>query len=558
MRRIRGAHGAPSRALVMTRRRVLILGGGHAGVRCARELLEQRHSPDELDVTLVSRENVEVWHGLMPQIVSGVLQAQHVLIPLREILRGATIYSREIESIDPVARRAVLSLGGESDEVTLEADYLVIALGSVTDLSRFPGLSEHALQTKTIGDFIHLRNHLIEMLEAASVTTDAAERQRRLTFVVVGAGYAGVEIASEANEFLRASLRAYPMIAATELRVITVDILTRVLPTFNDRLAQRVVDRMRMRGIEVRLGVGVKEATAGTIVLADGSRIDTRSIIATVGIGTNPLVRALPIELQRGRIPCDAFCRVPGWPGVYAAGDNAAVPDPSSGQAYGAMVMVAFGEGKQAARNILADLRGEPPEPCRPARFGEVALLSRSYGVAQVRGIALHGWPASLVSRALFLSFMPTWRRRLALALHWMGSALLSDRLTPLPIGRSNMVIPMRFAAGETIVREGELSGRFYIVTAGDVEVLQRVDGEERVIRKLGPGDHFGEIAALGNRRRTATVRSLTPTSVLSLARQDFAALVEHLPALHDALEAYPTSPSSPSPAGGGGQGGGR
>jgi NADH:ubiquinone reductase (H+-translocating) len=526
----------------MTRRRVVILGGGHAGVRCARELLEQRRSPAELDVTLVSRENVEVWHGLMPQIVSGVLQAQHVLIPLREILQGATIYSREIESIDPVARRAVLTIGGESDEVTLEADYLVIALGSVTDLSRFPGLSEHALQTKTIGDFIHLRNHLIEMLEAASVTTDAAERQRRLTFVIVGAGYAGVEIASEANEFLRASLRAYPMIAATELRVITVDILTRVLPTFNDRLAQRVVDRMRTRGIEVRLGVGVKEATAGVIVLADGSRIETRSIIATVGIGTNPLVQALPIELQRGRIACDAFCRVPGWPGVYAAGDNAAVPDPASGQPYGAMVMVAFGEGRQAARNILADVRGQPPEPCHPARFGEVALLSRSYGVAQVRGVALYGWPASLVSRALFLSYMPTWRRRLALALHWMGSALLSDRLTPLPIGRSNTVLPMRFGAGETIVREGEPSGRFYVITSGEVEVLQRTNGEERVIRTLGPGDHFGEIAVLGNRRRTATVRSLTPTSVLSLARQDFAALVEHLPALHDALEQYPPS----------------
>lgn len=520
----------------MTRRRVLILGGGHAGVRCALELLQQRRPADELDITLVSRENVEVWHGLMPQIVSGVLQAQHVLIPLREILPGVTIYSREIESIDLVARRAVLSLGGESDEVTLETDFLVVALGSVTDLSRFPGLTEHALQTKTIGDFIHLRNHLIEMLEAASVTTDADERRRRLTFVVAGAGYAGVEIASEANEFLRASLRSYPMIAPDELRMITVDILTRVLPTFSDHLAQRVVDRMRARGIEVRLGVGIKEATAGAVVLADGARIETRSIIATVGIGTNPLVRAMPVELQRGRIPCDPFCRVPGWPGVYAVGDNAAVPDPGSGQPFGAMVMVAFGEGRQAARNILADIRGRPPEPCHPARFGEVALLSRRYGVAQVRGVALHGWPASVVSRALFLSFMPTWRRRFALALHWMGSAVLPDNLTPLPIGRSNTVVPMRFGAGETIVREGELSGRFYVITSGEVEVLQLVDGREQVIRNLRAGDHFGEIAALSNRRRTATVRTLTATSVLSLARQDFAALVEHLPALQGAL----------------------
>src|SRR5207247_8551463 len=161
------------------------------------------------------------------------------------------------------------------------------------------------------------------------------------------------------------------MIATGELRVVTVDILNRVLPTFNDHLAQRVVDRMRNRGLELRLGAGIKEATAGAVVLADGSRIETRSIIATVGIGTNPLVRGLPVELQRGRIPCDPFCRVPAWPGVYAVGDNAAVPDAASGQPFGAMVMVAFGEGEQAARNILADIRGRPPEPCHPARSEE-------------------------------------------------------------------------------------------------------------------------------------------------------------------------------------------
>jgi hypothetical protein len=210
------------------------------------------------------------------------------------------------------------------------------------------------------------------------------------------------------------------------------------------------------------------------------------------------------------------------------------------------MVMVAFGEGRQAAHNILADIRGEPPQPCHPARVGEVALLSRRYGVAQLRGVALHGWLASLVSRGLFLSFMPTWRRRFALALHWMGSAIMPDNLTPLPLGRSNTVVPMRFGAGEIIVREGDPSGRFYIITAGEVEVLQRVDGREQVIRKLGPGHHFGEVAALSNGRRTATVRTLTATSVLSLARQDFAALVEHLPALHDALTPpYPDIPHS-------------
>lgn len=520
----------------MTRRRVLILGGGHAGVRCARELISNRRRADELDITLVSRENVEVWHGLMPQIVSGVLQAQHVLIPLREILPGVSIYSREIESIDLAHRKAVLSQDGEGSQVELEADYLVIALGSVTDLSRIPGLTEHGLQTKTIGDFIHLRNHLIAMLEAASVTSDATERQRLLTFVVAGAGYAGVEIASEANEFLRASLRSYPMLDPRELRVITVDILTRILPTFNDQLAQRVVERMQQRGIELRLGVGLKDATGSSVTLADGARIETRSIIATVGIGTNPLLRQLPVGLMRGRIPCDAFCRIDGFPGVYAVGDNAAVPDPASGQPFGAMVMVAFAEGRQAARNILAEVRGQPPQPCRPTRFGEVALLSRHYGVAQVRGLALHGRPAALVSRTLFLTFMPSWRRRLALALHWMGSAVLPDNLTPLPIGRSNLVVPLRYGAGEVIVREGDLGGRFYVITAGEVEVTQRANGVDEPIRRMGPGAHFGELALLGDNHRTATVRAITDTSVLSIARQDFATLVEHLPALQGAL----------------------
>jgi NADH dehydrogenase len=524
----------------MSAKRVLILGGGHAGVRCARELLELRRGTDEVEITLVSRENVEVWHGLMPQIVSGVLQAQHVLIPLREVLPGVTIYTREIEAIDLKARRVTLSQGGEGGQVELDADYLVIALGSVTDLSRFPGLTEHALQTKTIGDFIHLRNHLIEMLEAASVTTDPAERRRLLTFVVAGAGYAGVEIASEANEFLRASLKSYPMLKSEELRVINVDILTRILPSFNDRLASRVVDRMKARGIELRLGLGLKEATGSAVTLTDGSRIETRSIIATVGIGTNPLLRNLSAPLARGRLVCDRFCRVEGFPGVYAVGDNAAVPDPASGQPFGAMVMVAFGEGKQAARNIVAEIRSQPPEPTRPARFGEVALLSRRYGVAQVRGIELHGRPAALVSRLLFLSFMPSWRRRLALTLHWMGSAVMPDNLTPLPLGRSNLVIPMRFGAGEVIVREGDIGGRFYVITAGEVEVTQRVDGKEQSIRHMGPGEHFGELALLRDGHRTATVRAIKDTSVLSIARQDFAALVEHLPALQGALTRPP------------------
>ena len=520
-------------------RRVVILGGGHAGVRCAQQLARSRRPSDNLEIVLVSRENVEVWHGLMPQILSGVLQPQHVLVPLREFLAGVRVYTYGIEDVDLKGQRVTLSRGDESRQITLDFDYLVLALGSITDLSRFRGLQEHGLQTKTIGDFIYLRNHLIDMLETAAVETDAEERRRLLTFVIAGAGFAGIEIASEANEFIRSSLRFYPSIDPREIRVIEVDILTRILPAFETRLADRAMRRMRGRGIDLRLGVGLSDATAGAVTLANGERILTRSIIVTVGVGTNPLLTRLPVQIVRGRVKCDEFCRVDGWPNVYAVGDNAAVPSPS-GDPYPAMLLVAFTEGRQVAANLLAAMRGQSPQPFHFRRFGDVALLSRGYGLAQVRGLKLHGWPAAVLARGLFLTYMPTWRRRFALLLHWWSSAIFRRDISQLRMGRSDAVVPMRFSAGEMIVREGDIASRFYVITSGEVEVLQQVAGVERSLRRLGPGRHFGELALLHNSKRTASVRAVTDTTLLAIARQDFASLVGNMPELQEAVQKAP------------------
>jgi NADH dehydrogenase len=521
------------------RHRVLILGGGHAGVRCAQELVRRKRASDNLEIVLVSQENTEVWHGLMPQILSGVLQPQHVLVPLREFLPGVRIYTYEIDEIDLQARRVTLTRGEEGKQIVLEYDDLVLALGSITDLSRFRGLQEHGFQTKTIGDFVYLRNHLIDMLETAAVEADQQERRRLLTFVVAGAGFAGIEIASEANEFIRSALRFYPSINPAEVRVIEVDIVTRILPAFEEKLAERAMRRMRERGIDLRLGVGLSDATAGAVALANGERIPTRTIIVTVGVGTNPLLTRLPLKLVRGRVQCDPYCRVEGRPNVYAIGDNAAVPS-ASGEPYPAMLLVAFGEGRQVARNMLAQLRGEAPQPFHFREFGQVALLSRGYGLAQLRGMKLHGWPAAVLSRTMFLSYMPSWRRRLALLSHWWSSAIFRRDISQLRMGRTDAIIPMRFAAGETIVRQGEIASRFYVITSGEVEVVEQVDGKEREIRRMGPGRHFGELALLQNGKRTASVRATTDTTVLAIARQDFASLVRTMPELQQAVEKQP------------------
>src|SRR5256712_11499337 len=189
---------------------VLILGGGHAGVRAARELIRHQRPGERLDVALASRDNVELWHGLMPQMLANTVQPQHVVVPLREVLPGVSIYVYEIREIDLEHRRVTIDRGTDGEELILTYRTLVLAMGSTIDLSRFPGMLEHALPTKTIGDFVHLRNQVIGMLEAASEQPDASVLKEQLTFVVAGAGVAGVEGSFEIDELVPLSLTPYP------------------------------------------------------------------------------------------------------------------------------------------------------------------------------------------------------------------------------------------------------------------------------------------------------------------------------------------------------------
>jgi NADH dehydrogenase len=507
-------------------------------------LLERRQPRDKVEIVIVSHENVEVWHGLMPQIAAGLVQPQYALVPLRQILPGAMIYNYEVEWIDLPNRRVILNSGDERDQIMLDYDYLVVALGSTTDLSRFPGLAEHGLQTKTIGDVIHLHNHMIDMLDRAAVEQDAAERQRMLTFTVAGAGYAGVEIGTLANQMIRQALRFYPTIKESEIRFIVLSRSERILPALSDRLVRRALRQMERSGIEVMRGVGLASATAATAVLSNGERIATRTIIVTTGIAANPLVARLPVTLRSGRIVCDSFCRVVGWPGTYAIGDDAAIPASGEG-VYPPTAFVAFAQGKRAAENILAELRRRPLRPFRYEGI-ETALLSKGFAVAQFGRFQMDGWLAAIIWRLAFLAYIQTWQRRIALVQDWFTGSIFPPDITRLGISRSDAIVPMRFAAGDVIIREGDPGSRFYTIIDGTVDIVRRTaDGGEEFLESLGRGQYFGEIALLHEVKRTATARAATDTTVLSIARQDFNALVQHLPLLRESFDRRrgPTTP---------------
>ncbi len=518
------------------KKRVLILGGGHAGFRAAKRLLGLRKVSDNLEIVIASSETSEVYHGLMPQIVGGKVQARNVLVPLRNFLPGIVFYNYDVESIDLEARQVTLDPKAERHKIILPYDYLVIALGSVTDLSRFPGLQEHGLQTKTIGDVYYLHDHLLEMLEKASTEENQLERKRLLTVVIVGAGYAGIEIGAEANNLLRTALRFYPNIRVEELSVSIISSTDRILNSMHKSLADSASRHLMKKGVHIRLSTSVLSASAGEVILSTGERIATRTVIVTAGIAPNPVVQDLPLQRERGRIKTDEFCGVAGYPGVYAIGDIAAVPHFKTGQACPTTFLYAFTQGMQAAGNIIADVRGKNPKQYRFSNFGDVAQLGNTFGLIQFFGIPFSGFAASLLVRLVFFLVVPSWRCRLGLLADWTSALTMPPDVSQMKISRTDLIVRLRFAAGQEIIRQGEPGSRFYIVNSGNVEVVRTNGDQEERLAVLGPGKYFGEVALLQSSMRTATVRALEDTVVLSIERKDFTVLVESLPVLAEAM----------------------
>lgn len=518
--------------------RILILGGGHAGLTAARRLHTLKRPGDGVEIALVSQDTALVWHGLLPQMVSNLVQPQDALIPLRQALPGIHLYPYEITEIDLAHRRVTLSRGAERSELALDYDYLVLALGSISDVSRIPGMAEHGLPLKTIGDAFRLRNHIIEMLELAAAEDNPDERRRMLTFVIAGSSFAGVELAAELNGLVRDALRHYPQIARSEPKVILLG-GRRLLPALSEQLAARAQRHMTRRGVDVRLNARLQSVSPYAAVLQDGESIPTRTLCATVGNGPNPIVVKMDLPLAAGRITCDEFCRVADIEGVYAAGDCAAVPDPESGKPLPPTLTSAHSQGRRVADNILAEIRGDPLRPCGRER-AQLALLTRAYGLVQSGPLLMDGFLASIIWRLTWLYYVETWHRRLTLLIDWMITSAFPRDVSQVHIARSDAVLSMRFGAGEVIVRQDEPGSRFYMIAEGEVEVLHASpDGSEQVIGKLGPGDQFGEVALLHEIKRTATVRALTDVQVISIDRRDFSTLVGHLPYLRESVERF-------------------
>jgi NADH dehydrogenase len=388
---------------------VLVLGGGFAGAYVARELGER-------GATIVSKDNFMLYTPLLPEAAAGTLEPRHCVVPLRAMCPHAELILGNATAIDAEAQTVAI----ETDEgpQTVAWRELVVALGAVPRTLPIPGLSEHALSFKTLADAINLRNHVLHQLEAADAALDDAERARRLTFVFVGAGYAGVEALAELSDLAEDALRYYPRLRATPRRWVLVDAAPRILPEIPLPLGDYAAAELRSRQVEIHVDTTLESASAGEAVLGDGTRIPTNTLVWTAGVAPNPLLRewSLPLD-EHGRVEVDGLLRVRGHEHVWALGDCARVPNTRSDRPDPPTCQHALRQARRLARNLSG-----PPEEYGYRMLGQVATLGRHKGIAEVLGLRLRGFVGWWVTRTYHLYQLPLAQRKLRVVVDWTVS----------------------------------------------------------------------------------------------------------------------------------------
>jgi NADH:ubiquinone reductase (H+-translocating) len=399
--------------------RVVIVGGGFGGFNAARKL-ERSMSPESTRITLVNDVNFLLYTPFLPEAAAGTLEPRHVVTPLRDVLSHTQLRLGVAVGHDPAARTITLR-DGEGAEEDLAYDRLVLALGSVSRVLPIPGLGEHAVGFKSLADAIWLRNHVIQCLELADATDDAARREELLTFVFVGAGYAGLEALAELQDFAAEAMQFYPRARLQGMRWVLLEATDRVLPEIDPELAHYAVQELRGRGIDIRLGTTLDEMTEDLARISTGETIPTRTVVWTAGVIPHPSIKNLSVPIDdRGRIVVDDHLRVSGSDCVWAIGDAAAVPDPARpGSPCPPTSQHAIRQGRTAGRNVAATLGVGSPAPFDYRTLGQFVNLGRYKAVAKVGTRTFRGFPAWWLARTYHMSQIPGATRKVRAVADW-------------------------------------------------------------------------------------------------------------------------------------------
>jgi NADH dehydrogenase len=501
--------------------RVVCLGGGWVAIYLARAL-RRAVRKGEVKLTVISRDNYSTVHGLIAEMLTCKIQPQQINASVREMIAPAHLHNAEIESVDVSNQRVLTRRSLDGRAYTLPYDHLVVGVGSVEDFSRYAGITDHTFPLKTFADCYRLRNHLVSVLEMASIETNPEERRRLLTFVVAGGNYAGVEVACDLVDYFRFLSRTrYPELKFQEFRVALVEAGPRILPELGKRvpyLVRYAEKRVLQLGLEMHLNTGLQAATAEGAVLNSGERMPTRTIITCTGMRSSPLLDQFPYERDvRGRLVTDRFCRVPDATNIWAGGDCAAVPHPDGGTCP-PLAHYAQKAGSSVGANILRATANKPLRSYSFTGLGEACTLGHRCAIAHMKGLPSWGFVAWIGWRFIVLTmFVPSWTRRVRLMFDWWLTLILGRDVVNPRMDEHGAIWHALYEPGQIIVAAGETRRYHYLVESGDVDVVSSDGSGEVLVGSFKAGDYFGYGTPLSP---NCCIRSRTRVRLLAIDRE--------------------------------------
>jgi NADH:ubiquinone reductase (H+-translocating) len=441
--------------------RIVIAGGGFGGLAVARELERLLRPADNVQVTLVNRENYFLFTPMLHEVAASDLDLTTIVNPLRKLLRRTKLFTGMVQRIDTEARVVHVSHADGAHAHALPYDHLVLALGAVTNFYGIAGLEQRAVTMKSLGDAIALRNQLIAHLEEADFECARDVREPLLTVLVAGGGFAGVETVAAVNDFIRAALRFYPNLRRTDVRVMIVHPGPYLLPELGEQLGRYTQERLASRGVEIALNTKVAAVHGDRVRLTDGRAVRTRNLVWTAGTSANPVLDSIACPKERGRVAVEPTLQVTGHEGVWALGDCAAIPAPEGGT-YPPTAQHALREGTRLARNLVAAWRGEPLQPFRFQALGLLASIGQRTGVANVFGVNFSGVFAWWLWRTVYLAKLPRLEKKVRVALEWTLDVLFSKDIVQFATRQaptiSTSVAPQVMPAGNHLRTSGNMA----------------------------------------------------------------------------------------------------
>jgi len=400
---------------------IVIVGGGFGGLKVAQTLEKLIRLNDSVEVTLISRDNFLLFTPFLTEALGGMLDEADVISPLRAFLKKTRFVMGEVTAIDMRAKSVTFRRPLTDETETVQADQLVLSLGSTTSFYGQEDIAKFAFTLKSLDDATLLRNHLMACLEQANEESDGVARQSFLTVAVVGAGYTGVEAAGAIRDLMKDAARDYPHVRPDEIRVVLMDMAEQILPTIDPSLAKYAIRQLQKRGIEMRLGQKIGKADDHSITLSKGEYIPTRTLLWSAGVVPSPLTRTLDCEKdKRGAIMTEPTMAVKGMDGVWAMGDGAHIPNLlAGGRPYTGTAQNADREAKQLAHNVMAVLRGHEAKPFLFRSLGEFVNLGHHVAVAQIKWFKFSGFLAWFLWRTVYLVKIPHWSRKARVVSGW-------------------------------------------------------------------------------------------------------------------------------------------